>query len=504
MTTDQPDKEFLPELSLGKIAQHPDNPRHDVGDVTDLAASIKDHGVLEPLVVVPRDLVPTNVKLGRAKTTEYALIAGHRRLTAAKAAKVKTVPVIVRHDLATREEQVAAMVIENQHRADLSPVEEGEAYQMLLDITPKSTQATVAAAVGMPKQRVSERVRLTKLSQSAREKLHAGQAPLADAVAMTAFADDETWAKDLEKALGTHNFAYTLQRARDDLAYSKAYTNFVKELRASGMRELPAGDTFTDLDEDAMKKVRGVEDLRSLGPWIGYGPVTTQWPILRDRHADCPHAAFYVNDETRDIYFVCLDATVHDATAETETPEQRKAHEAREQAEAERQQREDARQAAATVRRRHIREWILSTPVDKQVSLLGRLPATFVDGTYSVGAIYDWSRWAAVAEVLAIDPETPMPNRADTIRAAVLDVPAQRLPGVWWFLAHIDEESSISTWHAPNDLSGRVAADYVAELTDVLAYTWSDFEREDLRLDDDGYRDVDPDEGDDFESGEAA
>lgn len=277
MTTDQP-KEFLPELQIGKIVPHPDNPRHDVGDVTDLAASVKDHGVLEPLVVVPLESIPDDVKIGRReKATEYALIAGHRRLAAAKAAKVKTIPVIVRHDLATREEQVAAMVIENQHRADLSPVEEGEAYQLLLDITPKSTQATVAAAVGMPKQRVSERVRLTKLSQSAREKLHAGQAPLADAVAMASFADDEKWTKDLEKALGTHNFAYTLQRAKDDRAYSKAYADFVKELRASGMRELPGDDTYADLDDDAMEKVRHVvEVLRSLGPWIGYRPVTAQ------------------------------------------------------------------------------------------------------------------------------------------------------------------------------------------------------------------------------------
>lgn len=147
------------------ISPHPRNPRRDVGDVTDLAASIAAVGLLEPLVVAPwpNDLgptpdptCPTCGATGKCRTpagtaakawhaprqdlyadgvrVEYVVICGHRRLAAVLTAGAANVPVVVRDDLTTTAAQLEAMLVENLHRADLTPIEEARAYQALLDL----------------------------------------------------------------------------------------------------------------------------------------------------------------------------------------------------------------------------------------------------------------------------------------------------------------------------------------------------------------------------------
>src|ERR1039458_3449403 len=73
-------------LPLGKLHPHPDNIREDLGDMTDMAASVRAHGVLQPLVVVPHPV----------KAGHYYVLAGHRRLEAARIAGLTTIPVMIR------------------------------------------------------------------------------------------------------------------------------------------------------------------------------------------------------------------------------------------------------------------------------------------------------------------------------------------------------------------------------------------------------------------------
>lgn len=177
----------LVDVALAKLVAHPRNPRRDVGDVTDLAASITAVGILEPLIVAPN---------GRGK---LILIAGHRRLAAARKAKLKWVPCLIRPDLDTDAKQLEAMLVENLHRADLSPVEEADAYQAMLDLPGKLTQAQLATQVGQPVSRVRERLKVAKLDPAVKDKLHAHQLTIGDALAIGEFADDPDTTKDLLK-----------------------------------------------------------------------------------------------------------------------------------------------------------------------------------------------------------------------------------------------------------------------------------------------------------------
>jgi ParB/RepB/Spo0J family partition protein len=158
-------------LPLTEIGEHPANPRRDLGDLAELAASIREQGVLQPLVVAPDTT---------RRKVAWVVLAGHRRLRAAKKAGLTDVPVVVREDLATLAQQVSVMVSENVHRADLSPVEESDAYQLLLDDAGLDVKA-IAQHTGRPASMVRARLKLQKVPTTALDKLHAGQLTIGDA-----------------------------------------------------------------------------------------------------------------------------------------------------------------------------------------------------------------------------------------------------------------------------------------------------------------------------------
>jgi ParB family chromosome partitioning protein len=109
-------------LPVAKIRPHPSNVRTDLGDVTELAASIREHGILQPLTV-------TEDYAG--DFDGYLLLAGHRRFAAAQLAQLTTVPCVIRHDVEDEAEQLVLMLVENCQRQDLSTVERAEAYGSL-------------------------------------------------------------------------------------------------------------------------------------------------------------------------------------------------------------------------------------------------------------------------------------------------------------------------------------------------------------------------------------
>lgn len=114
-------------ININRIYPHPNNPRKDLGDVSELAASIKEMGILQNLTVVPRN------------STEYTVISGHRRLAASRLAGLTEVPCAIRH--MTEEEQMATMIAENMQRADLTVPEQAECIQMMI-VSKRSTDVT--------------------------------------------------------------------------------------------------------------------------------------------------------------------------------------------------------------------------------------------------------------------------------------------------------------------------------------------------------------------------
>jgi ParB family chromosome partitioning protein len=138
---------------LSAITRNPRQPRtrFDPAALEELAASIRAHGVLQPLVVAQTGAP------GR-----FVLIAGERRLEAAKLAGLPTVPVLVRE--ATDQQMLELALIENIQRADLGPLETALAYKQLVDDF-KLSHEEIAARVGKRRPTVSNTLRLLKLPQ---------------------------------------------------------------------------------------------------------------------------------------------------------------------------------------------------------------------------------------------------------------------------------------------------------------------------------------------------
>lgn len=115
-------------ISVHKISPHPDNPRKDLGDLSELAESIKAQGILQNLTVVPYIGEVT----GEPIEGLYRAVIGHRRLAAAKLAGLEEVPCVISN--MKLHEQVATMLLENIQRSDLTIYEQAHGFQMMLDL----------------------------------------------------------------------------------------------------------------------------------------------------------------------------------------------------------------------------------------------------------------------------------------------------------------------------------------------------------------------------------
>ena len=137
------------EVSLANISPNPHQPRFkfDEEKLKELASSIKEHGIIQPLIVT---------KNGE----QYEVIAGERRLEAAKLAGLLKVPVIVRD--ATEQQKLEIAVIENVQRHDLNPVEESKSYQKLAEEFDLS-QEEIAQKVGKSRSAIANKLRLLHL-----------------------------------------------------------------------------------------------------------------------------------------------------------------------------------------------------------------------------------------------------------------------------------------------------------------------------------------------------
>ena len=161
-------------LNINEIIPNKDQPRKtfDEEALQELADSIKQHGVLQPLLVRP------------LTTGGYQLVAGERRWRASRIAELKEVPVIIK-ELSDNEAMEIA-IIENLQREDLNPIEEAEGLQALIDKC-GYTQEQVATSVGKSRPAITNALRLLKLPEEVREMAKDGTISAGHARALLAF-----------------------------------------------------------------------------------------------------------------------------------------------------------------------------------------------------------------------------------------------------------------------------------------------------------------------------
>lgn len=182
-------------IHIEGLYPHPDNPRKDVGDVTELAESIKANGILQNLTVVPYE-------------GSYRVIIGHRRLAAANLAGIDVLPCVVVE--MTEKEQISTMLTENMQRVDLSIYEQACGFQMMLDMGDSMDE--IADKSGFSKTTVRKRLEIAKLDGKALKKAtEERQVTMADFDKLAEVEDIETRNK-LLSSIGTPNFKNELTR----------------------------------------------------------------------------------------------------------------------------------------------------------------------------------------------------------------------------------------------------------------------------------------------------
>lgn len=190
---------MIQNISVNKIKEHVNNPRKNLGDLTELTESIKENGILQNLTVVANGY------------DSYTVIIGHRRLAAAKQAGLTEVPCIIAE--MSEKEQVATMLTENMQREDLTVYEQAQGFQMMLDLGESVND--ISKKTGLSDTTVRRRVKLLDLDKEKFKESESRNVTLQEYAELEKIKDLELRNKVLEYA-GTPNFNNELERAIDE------------------------------------------------------------------------------------------------------------------------------------------------------------------------------------------------------------------------------------------------------------------------------------------------
>ena len=249
--------EKIVNIKVENIYPHPDNPRKDVGDVTELAESIKKNGIMQNLTVIPISALreePENQPEAdeiSVKSDFHALI-GHRRLAAAKKAGLTEVPCKIVSKI-SKKEQVAVMLEENMQRNDLTVFEQAQGFQMMLDLG--ETEESISEKTGFSKSTVRHRLNLAKLDQEELKKKTdeegSFQLTLKDLYELEKIKDIKKRDKVLKEARDSRDLVWRAKQAADEEIREKNIDLFQELFKKKGIPK-------------ANKKV---EDERYSGKW---------------------------------------------------------------------------------------------------------------------------------------------------------------------------------------------------------------------------------------------
>lgn len=198
-------EERFAEVDIEDIRPNPFQPRTKFDDQTidELAQSIRESGVVQPVLVVPED-------------DHYKLIVGERRWRAAQKAGLRKIPVLIRN--VPREKQLEISLIENIHREELNPLEIAIAYQRLIDER-NYTQQELAEKVGKDRTSVTNYLRLLKLPPEIQDNVNQGAISMGHARALLALEEPAAQLfacrQVIEKSLSVRNTEKLVNRLKE-------------------------------------------------------------------------------------------------------------------------------------------------------------------------------------------------------------------------------------------------------------------------------------------------
>ena len=213
-------------LKLVDLLPHPDNPRKNIGDITELAESIKQSGVMQNLTVVPYE-------------GKYRVVIGHRRRAAAISAGLEEVPCVISNmDYKT---QVATMLCENMQRVDLTITEQTSGIQMMLDLGENVN--SISQKTGFSESTVRRRIKIGALPSDELKRAEDRGGTLEDYIKCTEILDKKEQLKVLAH-VGTRDFKWYYDNAIDN-QNTKIKTPLIKKAIKKLATEITQSDSWT-------------------------------------------------------------------------------------------------------------------------------------------------------------------------------------------------------------------------------------------------------------------
>ncbi len=213
-------------IDILKLRPHPDNPRKDLGDLTELSDSIKAKGILQNLTVIPDG-------------EYYTILIGHRRAAAAKLAGIKQVPCVVAE--MNYPEQIQTMLLENMQRSELTAFEQAQGFQMMFDFG--NSVEDIAEKTGFSETTVRRRLKLAELDKEKLKKASARQISLFEFDKLSKIEDTNERNKLLD-SIGTNNFERDIKCAFEKQEQIRSETEWRAELTEEGLKEISYSDCF--------------------------------------------------------------------------------------------------------------------------------------------------------------------------------------------------------------------------------------------------------------------
>lgn len=230
------------------LRHHPDNPRKDLGDLTELADSIRANGILQNLTVVSadKDLMSKEDRLCPYQL--FWVVIGNRRMEAASMAGVQELPCVL-SDM-DHKTQVATMLQENMQRTDLTVYEQAEGFQMMMDLG--FTEKEIGEKTGFSTKTVKDRLKLTKLNKKGFAEAVNQGATIMELVEITKLESKKDQADVLEVA-GTENFRQRLMDRLTKQEFEKNKKRLLPVLKEY-MKELPDSERYSSKWERVWNK----------------------------------------------------------------------------------------------------------------------------------------------------------------------------------------------------------------------------------------------------------
>lgn len=219
------------------IMAHPNNPRKDLGDLTELTESIKIHGIMQNLTVIPLEDVDPDASI--EQEGKYVTLIGHRRFAAGTQAGVAEFPCKIAKGLSERE-QMSIMLEENMQRADLTIWEQANGFQLMLDLG--ETEESIAEKTGFSKTTVRHRLNIAKLNQKVlqeKEKDPAFQLTLNDLYHLEQIEDIKTRDKILKEATTSRDLVWKAKNAVEEINRNKVAAKIIEMLETAGIGAAP-------------------------------------------------------------------------------------------------------------------------------------------------------------------------------------------------------------------------------------------------------------------------